>query len=306
MKHDSDILKRIKAYFMRRKSANEAYAFEREMERDSFLYDAVDGLEDLMTSDIQQAMDELDDMLEAHSKTTFFNLGRLAIIGIILLVSFGIYIFMPVDQESAPRQVEIDQPEEKYAPRSRNVHFNQMKDTNASIKSKEDTALSKEAISPQPTRQEAKNPEPRAASKPITQDKKLAANQGKDKAIEPTEKRGENIKEPAMTKVDTSNEVKVKENEVVESPAKPPVDPVTTELTQYKAYLKKNLQKSSGMPSGTVLVSFELDRNGRPKKANIEKTLCTACDAEALRLIQNGPTLQNQDRKERITVEVHF
>lgn len=77
-------------------------------------------------------------------------------------------------------------------------------------------------------------------------------------------------------------------------------------MASYRQYLNNNLQKSEGMPSGTVIVTFEFDKDGKPKKVEVAKSLCTACDAEAKRLIENGPAWDVEDRKERATIEVVF
>jgi hypothetical protein len=38
-----------------------------------------------------------------------------------------------------------------------------------------------------------------------------------------------------------------------------------------------------------VVLSFEVDKKGDPKKVQIEKSLCAECDKEAIRLLQSGP-----------------
>ncbi len=60
------------------------------------------------------------------------------------------------------------------------------------------------------------------------------------------------------------------------------------------------------MPSGSVVVTFEFDKDGAPKKLEVAKSLCTACDAEAMRVIENGPKWNVNERKERVSVTVSF
>jgi outer membrane biosynthesis protein TonB len=77
-------------------------------------------------------------------------------------------------------------------------------------------------------------------------------------------------------------------------------------MAAYQAYLKKNLKTYGGMPQGSVSLTFELDRSGSPKKISVAKSLCTACDAEAIRLIENGPTWEANDSKEPVSIKVNF
>ncbi|HQS06248.1 hypothetical protein [Daejeonella sp.] len=59
----------------------------------------------------------------------------------------------------------------------------------------------------------------------------------------------------------------------------------------YRKYLEDNIRKPATDPniSGSVLLSFELDDKGKPVNLHILKGLTEACDAEAIRLIKDGP-----------------
>ena len=59
----------------------------------------------------------------------------------------------------------------------------------------------------------------------------------------------------------------------------------------YRKYIEDNIRKPATDPniSGSVLLSFELDKNGKPFSFQILKGLTEACDAEAIRLIKDGP-----------------
>lgn len=60
----------------------------------------------------------------------------------------------------------------------------------------------------------------------------------------------------------------------------------------YRKYLEDNIHKPANDPDigGSVLLSFELDDKGKPVNLNILKGLNEACDAEAIRLVKEGPT----------------
>jgi hypothetical protein len=59
----------------------------------------------------------------------------------------------------------------------------------------------------------------------------------------------------------------------------------------YRKYMEDNIRKPANDPkvSGSVLLSFELDDKGKPVNFHILKGLTEACDAEAIRLIKDGP-----------------
>lgn len=82
----------------------------------------------------------------------------------------------------------------------------------------------------------------------------------------------------------------------------------------YDTYLANNLnvpesyrstrQSSTG---GKVEVSFEVDGQGEPINIRVEKSLCEACDKEAIRLIKDGPKFKRKAKKNgRTTVSISF
>lgn len=82
----------------------------------------------------------------------------------------------------------------------------------------------------------------------------------------------------------------------------------------YDAYLANNLNvpediktKQSANTAGSVQVSFEVDKNGKPTNFRVEKSLCPKCDEEAKRLIKEGPKWKRAaSKKGRTTVTINF
>ena len=78
----------------------------------------------------------------------------------------------------------------------------------------------------------------------------------------------------------------------------------------YNAYLENNLQMPDEVKikklSGKVEVSFEVDNKGQATKLRVEKSLCDECDAEALRLVKQGPRWKKNEKKKRTTIIVSF
>ena len=123
MKHDSDILKRIKSYFMRRKSADEAHAFEREAEKDAFLYEAMEGIEGMLTSDLQQAMDELDDKLDAKTISKFTVNWQMAASVLALVAVGGSILIFTLNSDDAEGTMSSNESNQNYEPRQDTVNF---------------------------------------------------------------------------------------------------------------------------------------------------------------------------------------
>jgi TonB family protein len=82
----------------------------------------------------------------------------------------------------------------------------------------------------------------------------------------------------------------------------------------YDAYLANNLKvpediktKQAASNSGSVQVSFEVDKTGEPTNFRVEKSLCNSCDKEAIRLVKQGPKWKRAaSKKGRTTVTINF
>lgn len=80
----------------------------------------------------------------------------------------------------------------------------------------------------------------------------------------------------------------------------------------YNTYAANNLEipeeiKTKQNNSGSVEVSFEVDKNGEPVNIRVEKSLCSKCDKEAMRLIKDGPKWKRTaNKKGRTTVTISF
>jgi hypothetical protein len=49
--------------------------------------------------------------------------------------------------------------------------------------------------------------------------------------------------------------------------------------------------------SGDVQLSFDVDANGQPVNITVVKSLCQTCDAEAIRLLKEGPKWKKKNNK---------
>lgn len=364
MKHDSDILKRIKNYFMRRRSAQEAYDFEREAERDPFLYEAMEGFEDMLAPEIQQSLDELDDMLDRKTKRKRGIIWwQAAGVAVVIATGASLYAILsdgPDTASSEPDMVleetEAKTSDERYEPRVIQPQFEAWSDsitdfaygsepTSATL---EEMAGEEEVFSspveqngePQealkkPEALEDLQPESNTALKEEKTAVPIEAAKRKDVALDEIERdneadtdntykwdgraeENEAVSQGAQS-VPPSNAEKVRKAEEAQSERAVTTSEIVNASTSdvkrnvpvegmaaYRQYLRNNLKTSDGMPKGTVIVTFEFDRNGTPKKLEVTKSLCTACDAEAIRLIENGPKWNVEDRKQPATIEVVF
>jgi CarboxypepD_reg-like domain/Gram-negative bacterial TonB protein C-terminal len=81
----------------------------------------------------------------------------------------------------------------------------------------------------------------------------------------------------------------------------------------YDAYIANNLETpdelitSERKKGGTVQISFEVGKNGEPINISVDKSLCSSCDKEAIRLIKEGPKWRsNANKHGRTTVTINF
>ena len=80
----------------------------------------------------------------------------------------------------------------------------------------------------------------------------------------------------------------------------------------YDSYLVNNLKppqdfKNKQINKTEVAVSFEVDKRGEPTNFKIEKSLCSTCDKEAIRLIKEGPKWKRPaGKKARTTIIINF
>ena len=98
-------------------------------------------------------------------------------------------------------------------------------------------------------------------------------------------------------------------------------DPASTAATpvggmrSFKQYLKESLRHPPEVAveevKGTVKVDFMVGADGTLSNFRIDKSLCAACDQEAIRLIREGPpwkpsTEEDVPTEEKVTVKVKF
>jgi hypothetical protein len=78
----------------------------------------------------------------------------------------------------------------------------------------------------------------------------------------------------------------------------------------YDTYVLNNIKVPETIKlndkKGEVEVYFEIDKNGEPFNFKITKSLCEACDKEAIRLIKEGPKWKRKAKKGRATVTISF
>ena len=77
----------------------------------------------------------------------------------------------------------------------------------------------------------------------------------------------------------------------------------------YNSYLTTQLKipeeaLKSGI-KGEVKLDFDIDTNGQPVNIKVTKSLCEACDKEAVRLLKEGPTWKNK-RNKKGSIRVRF
>jgi TonB family protein len=82
--------------------------------------------------------------------------------------------------------------------------------------------------------------------------------------------------------------------------------------SNYSTYLANNINvpadvKTKESAQGQVQVSFEVNPQGNPVNIKVEKSLCSKCDEEAVRVVKQGPKWKKKSKNaKRITIAVPF
>ncbi len=78
---------------------------------------------------------------------------------------------------------------------------------------------------------------------------------------------------------------------------------------KFDQYLSDNIQpvfnENGERVAGEVLLSFVVNKKGKPENIKVVKSSCKACEEEAIRLLENGPGWANKSNK-RGTVVIKF
>lgn len=76
---------------------------------------------------------------------------------------------------------------------------------------------------------------------------------------------------------------------------------------KYLKYLKKNLvrptDETCAQVKGEVVLTFLVNRDGRPFHIKVKKSLCESSDKEAIRLVQEGPDWTYGNKQAEVTVK---
>lgn len=76
---------------------------------------------------------------------------------------------------------------------------------------------------------------------------------------------------------------------------------------KYQKYLKENLvrptDETCAQVKGKVVLTFLVNRDGRPFHIKVKKSLCESSDKEAIRLVQEGPDWTYGNKQAEVTVK---
>ena len=79
-------------------------------------------------------------------------------------------------------------------------------------------------------------------------------------------------------------------------------------MKQYKKYLKKNLihptDEACAKVKGKVVLTFRVNKEGRPYFIRVKESLCKSLDKEAIRLILEGPDWTYGNKIAEVTVKI--
>ncbi|TDG37318.1 TonB family protein [Pedobacter changchengzhani] len=116
---------------------------------------------------------------------------------------------------------------------------------------------------------------------------KINLNAGKDRVM--SEVVAANVQLAKKKQIENAAQVSAKSASVLNGKTTTSTKPIPA-VADYDKYLSLNnkLANKTGV-QGKVLLSFNVNKNGRPENIKVTKSLSKEADAEAIRLIQTGP-----------------
>lgn len=105
------------------------------------------------------------------------------------------------------------------------------------------------------------------------------------------------VKELVLKRAKTDIIVKKKPSIIIEE-AEP-----EESWSEFGQYISENLPENflADTLKGTVKLSFDVNSSGKPVNIHVEKSLCEKCDAEALKLLEEGPKWKRKTKRGKVS-----
>ena len=272
----------IRAYLEGKLDHEKMHQLEKQALDDPFLWDAMEGY--AHTTDpgaelsiLQRQLHKRIAHLQENKKVFDFTWQRLSVAAsaAVLFIAAGILFWMNSNRSSPGTQKQVE------------VTVIDRDSLRAEIRAYENQSAVKEKADPKPsagkTGLSANHPSGKTKDK-----NSVNAVSATDNAEIPSA--GKTIQ---ATKLRFKDQIKVSSADASSagvSPSEQSVQPVPG-WDIYRQYLEDNIRRPAADPkiSGSVLLAFEVDESGRPGNFNVLKGLTDSCNAEAIRLIKDGP-----------------
>ena len=104
-----------------------------------------------------------------------------------------------------------------------------------------------------------------------------------------------------MSVVLSENPMALSESVIVKSSGLEPI----VGWKEFRKYLKREMRLPADTCrniSGKVSLAFEIDKQGRPVKIEVRKSLCPSLDREAVRLLKSGPIWQGSAKVGQVDI----
>lgn len=112
---------------------------------------------------------------------------------------------------------------------------------------------------------------------------------------------------PVEIPIDTNQTILIALNDYPDTIQSPIVPEPVVGMKKYKKYLKEKLiqpkDEACAAEKGKVVLTFLVDRKGRPFNIRVKQSLCESSDKEAIRLVQEGPDWTYGNQVVEITVK---
>jgi protein TonB len=301
----SEQLENVLKYMNNTMTDQERYKFERELERDPFLYEAFEGLSEHKTSEIERDIRGID----VISGKRRLSLGFLKYVGyaagLALLVFAGYWAVTTIDfskQQTAKNEAEPENIKfmEPYKPvRTDTIDSLTTVDTTRILVA--DAALNQQTnaatmqVQPPKPDKTVQKETAKKKSAILTADQQTAIKTEGYNAVETVEVAQEFSEESAITAAAAPIDSREDIEEPINALKRPGVNADPQPLggsTLFKNYLESNAKYPEGIQNAKkefVKIRFKITKTGEPTSFFIERSPDDSFSQEAIRLIKSGP-----------------
>lgn len=306
---------KLSDYIRGHRKGKEAQRLEKESMKDPFLADAMDGYHQVAGEHIER-IEKLRKQVAARSVHAARSTKKKSVYAVTwsiaasLIIGLGISSYFLLLKKGMNEEVfiakqdsvvqEVSFPEEDL-----------LKEDLPKEEKKEDRIAKSKSVAPPKAQPAAAMPEASKMEEELVvlEDEMETADIKPDKSeVKTTTTNKETLNEVTVVNCSqTKSPVTGRVNSALKQAEKDTIPQSVIGARKYGKYLKENLirptDEACAQVKGKVVLTFLVNREGRPYYIKVKQSLCESCDKEAIRLLEEGPDWTYGNQPAEITVK---